>query len=124
MKAILTKYHGPGNIKGSGITAKDSDGNRAHVGYDDSLSSYANHYAAACALCDKLNWNGKGSLVGGGIKDGMAFVFVPELDDLAAAASALLAKIDNITSDEFSKSAERDEREALRRMLGSLERAS
>ena len=38
-------------------------------------------------------------------------------DTLYQAASALLERIDNMTTEEFSKGGERSEREALRRVL-------
>ena len=73
-KAIITKYHGPTNSRGSRISADDSDGNRVYVSYRHNLNSDENHCAAARALADKMNW--KGNLAGGGIKNGVAFVFV------------------------------------------------
>ncbi len=41
-------------------------------------------------------------------------------DALVAAAKALLEKIDNITTDDFSKGAEREEREHLRAILAEV----
>lgn len=58
MKAIMTKYHGPGNVRGSRIIARDGDGNRITATYDDSLTSDQNHQAAAWLLCKKMNWTG------------------------------------------------------------------
>lgn len=40
--------------------------------------------------------------------------------EMLAAAKALLEKIDSITSDEFSRGAEKAEREALRRVLAKI----
>ena len=59
MKAIITKYHGPTEYKGSRIIASDGDGNKVVVSYDPAFSSDANHELAACALCYKMNWHGK-----------------------------------------------------------------
>jgi hypothetical protein len=73
MKAILTKYHGPGNVKGSRISAFDLDGNRATVSLDHALDSDDNHRRAALALCEKMDW--AGVLVGGAIRGGYAFTF-------------------------------------------------
>lgn len=55
MKAIITKYHGPTNTRGSRITATDGD-NRISLSMDDALNHDANHDAAAAALCRKLKW--------------------------------------------------------------------
>ena len=73
MKAILTKYIGPSNTRGSRIKAFDSDGNSVTVPYDHALDSDANHNLAAKSLRDKMNWKGK--LIGGWTADGMAYVF-------------------------------------------------
>ncbi len=73
MKAIVTKYHGPTNFKGSRISASDEDGNRITVSYPYELSGEAVHRKAAQALCDKMGWTGE--LVGGSLKRGYVFVF-------------------------------------------------
>ncbi len=73
MKAIITKYHGAGNIRGARISAKDEDGNRVSISYPYELSGEAVHRLAADTLCSKMNW--KGDLVGGSIKGGYVFVF-------------------------------------------------
>jgi hypothetical protein len=73
MKAIVTKYHGPTNFKGSRITATDEDGNRITISYPHELSGEDVHRAAAQALCDKMKWTGQ--LVGGSLKNGYVFVF-------------------------------------------------
>ena len=54
MKAIVTKYHGPGNVRGSRISATDNNGNRVTVPYDHALSGEACHRVAFLALCAKL----------------------------------------------------------------------
>lgn len=67
MKAIITKYHGPTNTRGSRIWASDCDGNRASVAYDDGAGSESGHFQAVRALCRKMDWRGKlvcGSLRG------------------------------------------------------------
>lgn len=74
MKAIITKYHGPTNFKGSRISASDMDGNRATISYPHELSGEACHFAAAQALCKKMGWGGK--MAGGALKNGYAFVFL------------------------------------------------
>lgn len=74
MKAIITKYHGPTNYKGSRITATDEDGNRATISYPYELSGEAVHRKAAQALCDKMGW--QGTLAGGSLKHGYVFTFM------------------------------------------------
>lgn len=56
MKAIITKYHGPGNVRGSRYSASDGNHNRITLHADDSLDSDGNHNAAAIALCVKMGW--------------------------------------------------------------------
>jgi len=73
MKAIVTKYHGPTNYKGSRITASDEDNNRITISYPYELSGEECHRKAAQALCDKMGWTG--TLVGGSLKNGYVFVF-------------------------------------------------
>ena len=74
MKAILTKYVGPTNTRGSRIVAWDCDNNRVSIPYPHGLNSEDGHRKAAEALRDKMKWSGK--LIGGGIKGGYAWVFV------------------------------------------------
>ena len=74
MKAIVTKYHGPGNVRGARISASDSDGNRVTVPYHHELSGEAVHRVAAEALCRKMGWTGR--MASGGLRDGYAFVFL------------------------------------------------
>jgi hypothetical protein len=59
MKAIRTTYIGPGNVKGSRVTARDSDGNRVTLTWDPALNADDNHRAAAYALRDKMKWPGE-----------------------------------------------------------------
>ena len=79
MKAIRTKYHGATDTRGSRISASDEDGNRVTIPYPHELyelSGEAVHRKAAEALCEKMNW--AGPMIGGALKDGYAFVWVPE----------------------------------------------
>jgi hypothetical protein len=76
MKAIVTKYHGPTNTRGSRITASDEDGNRITIPYPYELSGEAVHRKAAEALCSKMGW--RGSLVAGSLKNGYVFVFAED----------------------------------------------
>ena len=74
MKAILTKYHGPTNTKGSRLSATAEGGNRIYVGRNCELSIEDNHAAAARQLKLKMNW--PGDMVGGTLPDGsMAWVY-------------------------------------------------
>jgi hypothetical protein len=84
MKAIVTKYHGPTNNRGSRITASDEDGNRVTISYPYELSDEACHRAAADALCAKMNW--RGSLIGGSLKNGYVFTFGPTWESCCAAS--------------------------------------
>ncbi len=74
-QAIVTKYHGPTNTRGSRISASAGAG-RVFVGYNHRLNQEQNHAAAARALADKLAWSGE--LAQGGMPDssGYAFVFI------------------------------------------------
>jgi hypothetical protein len=75
MQAIVTKYHGATNFKGSRISATAEAG-RIYLSWDDSLNVEDNHDAAALALGRKLGWVGK--LASGGLPGtrGNAYVFV------------------------------------------------
>ena len=77
-KAIVTKFHGPGNVRGSRYSARAEGNSVVIVGADNSLGFEGNHCAAALALCAKLGWTGK--LAMGQLPDGCyAHVFVNEL---------------------------------------------
>jgi hypothetical protein len=75
MKAIITKYHGAGNVRGSRISASDEDGNKVFISYPYELSGEAVHRKAAVALCKKMNWECE--LIAGSLKNGYVFVFKP-----------------------------------------------
>ena len=55
MQAIITKYHGPTNTKGSRVSAR-CDAGRVTIPWDDALSSDENHAAAARDLMRHLRW--------------------------------------------------------------------
>lgn len=76
MKAITTKYHGPTNVRGSRIIAREPDGASVVRPYDHALNSDQNHQRAAEALADQLGWTGR--LVQGALKDGYVHVFVED----------------------------------------------
>jgi hypothetical protein len=82
--AILTRYVGPTDTKGSRIIASvperlsrpgalSTGAYRLTISYDSGRSSAANHADAAAALADRLGWTGR--LTGGATGDGYAFVF-------------------------------------------------
>lgn len=54
-QAIVTKYHGPTNTRGSRISA-EAEAGKIFVGYDDALNSEDNHKLAALALIKKVGW--------------------------------------------------------------------
>lgn len=74
MQAILVKYHGPTNTRGTRLTARAEAG-RITVPRDYALNVDEDARRAAVALCEKLGWNAE-SLVGGGLPNGdRVFVF-------------------------------------------------
>jgi hypothetical protein len=76
-QAIVTKYLGPTNFRGSRVVAKAYAG-RVVIPWDDALGQDENHEMAARALCLKFGWFGR--LVGGGLPDnrGNAYVLLPD----------------------------------------------
>lgn len=74
MQAILTKYFGPTNSRGSRIKAQCAAGN-VTVSFPYELSGQEAHRAAAVALCQKLQWLDHGALMGGQLHTG-DYVFV------------------------------------------------
>lgn len=77
MQAIITKYIGPTNSRGSRIKASASAGS-VTIGYDDALGVEDNHHAAALALAIKMGWEKYGKLISGGTETGFVFVFEPK----------------------------------------------
>ena len=78
MQAILTKFHGPTNIRGSRISATCAGG-RVIVPYPHDLSGQECHEYAAKKLVNKLGWTGDhyGKLEGGQLHTGdYCFVMV------------------------------------------------
>jgi hypothetical protein len=72
-QAIVTKYIGPTNYRGSRIVAKAAAG-RIYVSYDHALNIDDNHLAAARALARKYGWPGEWH--GGGMPSGDGNVYV------------------------------------------------
>lgn len=50
---ISTKYHGPGNTRGSRFSATDSEGKRAFTLYDHSIGLRENHRRAADSMAER-----------------------------------------------------------------------
>ena len=83
MQAIITKYMGPTDTKGSRIKATAAAGSIT-LGWDHALNSEGNHNAAARALCEKFGWvpkpgeNRYTPTTSGQLKDGSyVHVFLP-----------------------------------------------
>lgn len=74
MQAIVTRFLGPTNTKGSRISASFGD-SRAFVPYDHSMSAYKNYEQAALEMLKKQCLDDKYSLIGGNIK-GNTYAFV------------------------------------------------
>lgn len=70
-QAVITKYIGPTNTKGSRVKASCEAGSIT-VNWDHSLNSDQNHDAACQALLDKLGWSGE--WIGGGTSTGYVYV--------------------------------------------------
>ena len=73
MDAIVTKYHGPTNNKGSRISA-EGFGSRVMVPYRYNLDGAARHFEAVKALCAKVGVSGK--FVAGWLPKGDGYAFV------------------------------------------------
>jgi hypothetical protein len=76
MQAIITKYFGPTNSRGSRIKAQCAAGSIT-IDYPHELSGMDCHAAAAKALVHKLGWDNEnyGDLLGGTLHNG-DYVFV------------------------------------------------
>ncbi|MGD0135271.1 MAG: hypothetical protein ABSE57_24760 [Bryobacteraceae bacterium] len=87
MKAIVTKYRGATNTRGSRIAASDEDGNRTTIPYPHELSGEDVHRKAALALCEKMGWTGR--LTGASLRSGYVFVFTETSDAVIRLLTAL-----------------------------------
>jgi hypothetical protein len=75
-QAIVTKYHGPTNSRGSRVIASAQAG-RKIVPWDHALNSENNHRAAALALANHYGWLDNGEhLEAGAMPDGSGYCFV------------------------------------------------
>ena len=93
MKAIVTKYHGPTNTRGSRFSATAEGVGRIYKPYNYGQNADENHYAAALQLANKHGWLKDGTrLVGGGLPDGgCVWVFVRPDEATARALNTLLS---------------------------------
>lgn len=73
MRAIVTKYHGPTNTRGSRIIARAEGVKPLPIPYPHELSGEACHRAAAVALCIRQGWPTE--LASGGLPDQSGYVF-------------------------------------------------
>jgi hypothetical protein len=75
MKAILTRYIGATDTRGSRISASAEGGNRVVIPYpDEEHQGEAAHRVAAVALVRKMGW-GPVALAAGGMPNGGGYVF-------------------------------------------------
>jgi len=75
-QAIMTRYHGPSNVRGARVSATAAAG-KVTVGWNHALNPAGNHRAAALALATKYGWTGH--YVAGGFWNGdYAWVHVDE----------------------------------------------
>ena len=66
-QAIVTKYLGPTNTRGSRVKATASAGS-VTIEWDDAINTEANHNRAAMLLAYKYKW--AGDYIGGGLPNG------------------------------------------------------
>lgn len=76
MQAIVTKFLGPTNYRGSRIKAR-CDAGSVVISLDYAESVEENHRIAAMTLVKKLGWDGR--WIGGSLSDGHCFVRAPEV---------------------------------------------
>ncbi len=78
-QAIVTKYHGPTNSRGSRISATAEAG-RVYMSYRHDLDIPANHAEAARLFAAKFGWLEFSDYAQGGTANGYVFVAVPKGD--------------------------------------------
>lgn len=76
--AIVTKFVGPTNHRGSRVIARCIDTRITHS-WDHRLNPDGNHMAAARKLADKLGW--PEPLLGGALPDDSGYCFVRVMED-------------------------------------------
>lgn len=78
LQAIVPKYMGATNSRGSRISATSASGEKVVVPFDYGLNTEDMHAAAAVELMDKMGWSADWDYAQGSTKDGYAFVRVPK----------------------------------------------
>lgn len=78
-QAIVTKYHGPTNSRGSRVSATAGPG-RLYFAWDHALDVTENHAVAARMYAEKFGWLDSSDFVGGGTEEGFVFVAVPRAE--------------------------------------------
>jgi hypothetical protein len=79
MQAIMTKYIGPTNSRGSRIKAWCSAGS-VTIDYPHQLSNEAVYWEAAKTLIVKLGWQEHGNWIAGGLPNSSGYCFVCPVD--------------------------------------------
>jgi hypothetical protein len=72
-QAIITKYLGPTNHRGSRVKAT-CDAKSITLPWRSELNSESNHFRAASELQRLLGWEKQNVLIGGSIQNGYVFV--------------------------------------------------
>lgn len=85
-QAIVTKYHGPTDSRGSRVSAT-ADAGRVYLSWDAELNTEQNHQRAALALSAKFGWSP--NLVGAGLPGNAGYVWSQVPDEYADAALAV-----------------------------------
>lgn len=88
-QAIITKYLGPTNFRGSRIKATCA-ARSITVSYDHALNLEKNHAWAAEALARKLGWAGRWSQ--GGMPDDTGYCFVNHTDAIDSFADGFFVE--------------------------------
>ena len=71
-QSIVTKYHGPSNVRGSRVSATSASGHRIMIEWDAAADTDTNHKIACARLAEKLNWHGAWAC--GSLPNGCVFV--------------------------------------------------
>lgn len=79
MQSIITKYHGPGNVRGARVIATATGGLHRSYSWDHAKNSEDNHKDAAAKFAREFDWDGR--FVGGAYNDKGAWIFVREWSD-------------------------------------------
>jgi hypothetical protein len=58
MQSIITKYIGPGNVRGSRLSVRATGGCSLMLHWRDELNNEENHREGAMALARKYGWHG------------------------------------------------------------------